>query len=120
MSKSERLTLIAMFAKMGKREVLVIAALPSEIREEVDLTAYARDDESIIDVDTVNVPSVALVSQLADSEHVVEARAASRHEVDVLTPTERKQLANDLWRYRHPILCWLVPADFFAKRVIPA
>ena len=75
----------------------------SQTAETVDL---GRTDDSILD-EGANVELISpMLARCTGAEVEGHARDERRH---FLSPQEKRQAAEDLWRYRHPSNLWLVP-----------
>ena len=119
MTKQDRLAFIQSFFQT-KDKVAVVTALPSEVAEEANLIRNIQSDDSILETEYNYEPSVELISRLNDKDSIIEQRENSAHESsDLLTYSERKQLAKELAEYRseQSKRFQIVPISFFQNNL---
>jgi LPS O-antigen subunit length determinant protein (WzzB/FepE family) len=118
MTKEDRLKMIRLLIKGPDADMVLITK--SDIKEEIDLAIRSNDDQSIQDDESINIASKELVSQLANEQEETksfEKELARSEQNDLLTKSERKQVADELWRYRHPIQYWIAPISLFQRLI---
>lgn len=111
---TERMSFIAEIANKGKTRAVLVASLPLPADEVAVVLPSEREQENV-DEETINIPSAALVSQLADTERLVSAHESAAHaSSDLLTKAERIQAARELAEYRaERQRYWLAPLSLF-------
>jgi hypothetical protein len=112
MNKDTRLSTIARIMK-ARNSVQVVTATESEIKEEIKIAIRSNDNESVLDEDSNDLPSVELLARTGKKEDIDSARGASLHESGyLLNKREKVELARDLAEYKKKF--WIVPSNFFS------